>query len=108
ALCSLSLHHFPPDDAVRVLAEMDRIARTGLILNDLRRDRLGYAAAWLAARLTTRNRLTRHDAPLSVLRAYTPGELAGLLRQAGTDSAVISTHAWFRMAAVTHERRSDA
>jgi len=99
-LCSLSLHHFAPDDAVRVLREMDRLARTGFILNDLRRGRLGYAAAWIASRLTTRNRLTRNDAPLSVKRAYTPRELAVLLHRAGIDDAVIGTHPWFRMAAV--------
>lgn len=99
-LCSLSLHHFSPDDAVRVLREMDRLARTGFILNDLRRGRLGYVAAWIASRATTRNRLTRNDAPLSVMRAYTPSELEALLLRAGITDAVISTHPWFRMAAV--------
>lgn len=99
-LCSLSLHHFSPDDAVQVLREMDRLARIGFILNDLYRSRLGYAAAWIAAHLTTRNRLTRNDAPLSVRRAYTPSELGDLLRRAGIDDATISTHLWFRMAAV--------
>lgn len=99
-LCSLALHHFAPDDAVRVLREMARLARVGFILNDLRRDRLGYAAAWLAARLTTRNRLTRHDAPLSVRRAYTPAELGRLLHRAGITDAAITTHRWFRLAAV--------
>ncbi|CAN5715586.1 hypothetical protein BH23CHL3_BH23CHL3_05860 [soil metagenome] len=99
-LCSLSLHHFAPDDAVHVLREMDRLARVGFILNDLYRSRLGYAAAWIAARLTTRNRLTRNDAPLSVRRAYTPRELDELLRRAGINDATISTHLWFRMAAV--------
>ena len=99
-LCSLSLHHFPPVDAMRVLREMNRLARRGFILNDLRRSRLGYFAAWLAARLTTRNRLTRNDAPLSVRRAYTPQELEELLTRAGIHDATISTHLWFRMAAV--------
>lgn len=106
--CALSLHHFDPDDAVRVLREMNRLARRGFVLNDLRRDRLGYAAAWVAARLTTRNRLTRYDAPLSVLRAYTPGELASLLHRAGVPDARISTHPWFRMAAVTRREPADA
>ncbi len=107
-LCSLALHHFGPDDAVQVLREMDRLARVGFILNDLRRGRLGYAAAWVAAHLTTRNRLTRHDAPLSVRRAYTPLELDGLLRRAGINDATISTHPWFRMAAVKVCGRADA
>ena len=105
-LCALSLHHFSPDEAVLVLREMYRLARIGFILNDLRRSRLGWLAAWIAARLTTRNRLTRHDAPLSVRRAYTPAELDDLLCRAGIDGATISTHRWFRMAAVYHRDAS--
>ena len=99
-LCSLSLHHFPPEEAVQALREMERLASAGFILNDLRRSRLGYASAWVASRLTTRNRLTRNDAPLSVLRAYTPPELTDLLQHAGIGNAAVSTHRWFRMAAV--------
>jgi SAM-dependent methyltransferase len=99
-LCSLSLHHFTPDEAVQVLREMDRLASAGFILNDLRRSRIGYLAAWIASRLTTRNRLTRNDAPLSVLRAYTPAELTDLLHRAGIYNVTVSTHRWFRMAAV--------
>lgn len=99
-LCSLSLHHFSPADAVRLLHEMDRLARVGFILNDLRRERVGFAAAWLASRVTTRNRLTRNDAPLSVRRAYTPPELQEMLQRAGIENATVSTHPWFRMAAV--------
>ncbi|MCC6790817.1 MAG: methyltransferase domain-containing protein [Thermomicrobiales bacterium] len=104
-LCSLSLHHFDPGDAVRVLREMQRLANHGFIVNDLRRSRMGYIAAWVAGRLTTRNRLTRNDAPLSVRRAYTPAELRELLRQAGVANATVTTHAWFRMAAVAITRR---
>ncbi|HEV2528222.1 MAG TPA: methyltransferase domain-containing protein [Thermomicrobiales bacterium] len=101
-VCSLALHHLAPDDAVAVLREMQRLSRSGFILNDLRRGRLGYAAAWVASRATSRNRLTRNDAPLSVRRAYTVPELRELLRRAGVDdsSATISRHPWFRMAAV--------
>jgi hypothetical protein len=79
---------------------MDRLGRRGFILNDIRRGLPGFAAAWVSSRLGTRNRLTRHDAPLSVLRAYTPDELHELLDRAGIDNATITTHPWFRMAAV--------
>jgi ubiquinone/menaquinone biosynthesis C-methylase UbiE len=99
-LCSLSLHHFAPGEAVQVLREMDRLARTGFILNDIRRCLAGFVAAWGASRVATRNRLTRHDMPLSVLRAYTPNELRALLRQAGIHDALVTTHPLFRMAAV--------
>lgn len=104
-ICSLSLHHFTPEDAVQVLREMRRLARHGIILNDLYRTRAGYALTWIAARVTTRNRLTRNDAPLSVLRAYSPDELRDLLRQAGCDTATITKHLWFRMVAV--ERKAN-
>jgi SAM-dependent methyltransferase len=100
ATCSLALHHFSPGDAILVLREMDRLCRTGFIVNDLRRGAVGYGAAWLASRLTTRSRLTRHDAPLSVRRAYTPGELRSLLNEAGVRGAEIRILPWFRMAAV--------
>lgn len=103
-LCSLSLHHFPADEAVMILQEMDRVGRYGFILNDLRRSRLGYVAAWIASRVTTRNCLTRNDAPLSVKRAFTPEELHQLLLQAGIDHATISQHLWFRMAALKRDR----
>ena len=102
-LCSLALHHFAPGGAVQVLGEMDRLSRTGFILNDIRRCRAGYLAAWAASRIATRNRLTRHDMPLSVLRAYTPDELRALLRQAGILEARVTTHPLFRMAAVHHK-----
>jgi ubiquinone/menaquinone biosynthesis C-methylase UbiE len=99
-LCSLALHHFAPPDAVRVLAEMGRLARAGFIVNDIRRCAPGYLSACLASRVATRNRLTRHDMPLSVRRAYTPAELRALLQQAGIAHATVTTHPLFRMAAV--------
>jgi ubiquinone/menaquinone biosynthesis C-methylase UbiE len=99
-LCSLALHHFPPVDAVRVLAEMDRLSGVGFIVNDLARSRPGYIGAWLVGRLATRNRITRHDAPLSALRAYTPEELRAMLREAGVQDVVVHRSPWFRMAAV--------
>ncbi len=102
-LCSLSLHHFPPADAVRLLSEMERLSRTGFILNDIRRHVGGYVAAWIASHVATHNRMTRHDMPLSVLRAYTPDELRALLREAGIPNAMVTTHPFFRMAAVRHK-----
>jgi ubiquinone/menaquinone biosynthesis C-methylase UbiE len=103
-LCSLALHHFSPPDAVRVLAEMDRLSRVGFIVNDLARSRPGYIGAWLVGRLATRNRITQHDAPLSALRAYTPDELRALLETAGVTDVEIRRSPWFRMSATRIHR----
>lgn len=80
---SLVLHHLEPDEAVRLLREMGRVAAVGVIVNDLARSRLAWVGAWLAGHVLTANRLTRHDAPLSVRRAYTAREMGSLMAQAG-------------------------
>jgi ubiquinone/menaquinone biosynthesis C-methylase UbiE len=83
AHASLLLHHLAPDDAVALLAEMGRVARLGVVVNDLDRGWLAWLGAWLFGHLLTGNRYTRHDAPLSVRRAYRADEAADLLRAAG-------------------------
>lgn len=100
SVCSLVLHHLGPEDAVTLLREMARVARRGIVVNDLVRSWLGYAGALLLARLATRNRLTRHDAPLSVRRAYTQSELRDLLRAAGLDPVGMHEFLGYRVALV--------
>ena len=80
SVLSLALHHFGPDEAAQVLSEMRRVGRRLLVVNDLERSRAGYVGAWLVGHCLTRNRLTRHDAPLSVRRAYTRAEALALAR----------------------------
>jgi SAM-dependent methyltransferase len=95
--CNLALHHFEPPQAQRLLAEMRRVARFVPVVCDLRRSVLGYVGALAFAYLTSRNRLTRHDAPLSVRRAYTPGEAVDLARRAGWRSPTVRLEPFFRM-----------
>ena len=83
AHASLLVHHLEPDVARVLLAEMARVARLGVVVNDLVRGRRALLGAWLLSRLGTRNRLTRYDAPLSVRRAYSVAELTALLAAAG-------------------------
>ena len=80
---SMLLHHLDPTAAVAVLREMSRVARRGIVVNDLVRGRLAWLGAWLLSRVATRNRYTRYDAPLSVRRAYTLAELTSLIAAAG-------------------------
>ncbi|HEX6292855.1 MAG TPA: methyltransferase domain-containing protein [Herpetosiphonaceae bacterium] len=79
--CTQALHHFSRDAAVRLLRELARVARIGVIVNDLRRSYIAYWGARLLAYGPV-SPLSRHDGPLSVLRAYTPSELNALVHQA--------------------------
>ena len=80
---SLMAHHLEPDELVRCLAELRRVSRLGVIVNDLDRNRVAWFGAWLLSHLFTRSRLTRHDAAVSVRRAYRPSEIARLAARAG-------------------------
>jgi ubiquinone/menaquinone biosynthesis C-methylase UbiE len=94
--CTLALHHFDPPAAIALLRELRRVARLTPLVCDLRRSALAFAATWLWSR-TSRNRFTRHDAPLSVRRAYTPDEALALARDAGWRSARVRRERFFRM-----------
>ena len=83
AHASLLLHHLDPPVAVETLREMGRVARLGVVINDVDRTRVGWVGAWLLGHLLTVNRYTRHDAPLSVRRAYRPHEATAMLYAAG-------------------------
>ncbi len=94
ALCTLTLHHFDEAEATAILAEMRRVARRLVLVSDLERHRLAWLSARaLAATVWRTNRLTRHDGPLSVRRAFTPDELRALGEAAGLRSPVVRR--WF-------------
>jgi SAM-dependent methyltransferase len=88
-ICSTFLHHLETEEARQALAEMKRVARLGIVVTDLVRSRVTWAIVWLLTRLTSRNRLTRNDGPLSVRRSFTPGEMAEVARAAGLAGAVV-------------------
>jgi len=96
-ICTLALHHFEPAPARELLREMRRVARLTPLVGDLVRSPAALAATWCWTRLTTRNRLTRHDAPLSVRRAYAPDEALALAHEAGWRAPRVRREAFFRM-----------
>ncbi len=94
AHCSLLVHHLDPDDAVIGLRELARVARLGVVVNDLRRGTLPRAATWLTVHALGRSPVTRQDGMTSARRAYTLDELDGLLASAGLAARWRSTP-WF-------------
>jgi ubiquinone/menaquinone biosynthesis C-methylase UbiE len=86
-MSSLTLHHVESGPAPRYLAQMDAVARRGLVVNDLVRSRTAWALVWLATRAFARSAVSRHDGPLSVRRAYTAAEARALCERAGLSRA---------------------
>ena len=100
AHASLLIHHFDPDDAVAALAEMRRVSRLGVVINDLRRGLIPFAMTAAAVLALSRGTYTRHDGVLSARRAYTLAELDTLAARAGLTRASSSPRFWPRVTTV--------
>ena len=97
-LCAKTLHHFSEEDTVRLLKETGRVAAIGYIIMDLRRSWVAWLLISVLARIFSRNRLTRHDGPMSVLRSYTVIELGALADRAGLAGHRIKREPFWLMA----------
>jgi len=98
ALLSMTLHHFDGAAQLRMLGEMARVASQHLLVNELHRSWPNYLGSkLLAATLWRGNHLTRHDGPISVLRAFTPGELVSLAKESGLVRPRVYRHFFFRL-----------
>ena len=96
-LCSKTVHHFTDETVVEMIKGVLRVARQGYVIIDLRRSWIAYFLIYILTRLLTRNRLTRGDGPLSVLRSYTPGELAALASRSGASVFRVSREPFLLM-----------
>jgi SAM-dependent methyltransferase len=103
AICCTALHHFDARaDVLRVLRELHRVSRVGLVVSDLRRSRPALVGTrLLAATVWRRHPVTRHDGPLSIRRAFTPAELLDLARAAGLPDPRVHSHLFFRLVLVS-------
>ena len=83
AFCSLALHHFAEKDALTVLKEMARVGKLGTACVDIVRSRFAVFGIWLMTTFLIRDPMVRHDARLSVRRAFTNEEMKSLAQRAG-------------------------
>jgi SAM-dependent methyltransferase len=82
-VCALFLHHFPQEEAARLISAMHAVSRHGVVVNDLHRHPLAYAGYRLFARLFRFSDVVRHDGALSVLRAFRRDDFEQLSRLSG-------------------------
>ncbi|QDU49255.1 methyltransferase domain-containing protein [Gimesia panareensis] len=89
-MCSLFLHHLDEPRAVQLMKWMSESTRHLMLINDLRRTRLGYWLAWGGCRLLTRSQIVHTDGPISVAAAFSVEEAEQLAQQAGLTDIHIS------------------
>jgi len=82
-LCSLTLHHFSEDDAVRVLQKCREFTREHVLVADLRRSLWLTFGVYLVTTTIYHEAMTKTDARLSAARAFSFAEVRELARRAG-------------------------
>lgn len=96
ALCAMFLHHLDDGAAVRVLKNMDRLSRRGMIASDLLRHRRAYL--WIRLFTAASNPIIRHDAAVSVRQSFSRDEVLDLRSAAGVEYAEYYGHFGHRWA----------
>lgn len=90
------LHHFPGATVIDALRKMYRVARLGVVINDLHRSWLAWGGFKMLSGALSRSRLVKHDGPLSVLRAFTAADLRDYCRQGGLPAPEVHWRPMFR------------
>ena len=96
-ICSLFTHHFTDENIIKILAEMKRVSRRKIFVIDLHRHPLAYFLYTTAGKIIIKNRLTRHDGALSILRSFKPKELEEFAKKADLENVSVERHFPFRL-----------
>jgi ubiquinone/menaquinone biosynthesis C-methylase UbiE len=95
---TLFIHHLDADGVTQFAREALRVCRVAFITNDVIRHPVHLALVY--AGLPLFSRLTRHDAPASVRRAYTIDEIRTAIANAQPSRIDITRHYLFRMGVI--------
>jgi ubiquinone/menaquinone biosynthesis C-methylase UbiE len=99
-ISSLFLHHFTAEALIQVLPTWVRLARKSLIMTDLVRHPLPYWFMKATSPVFAHSAITRHDAAVSIRRAYRPQELQRIANEAGFPQARVYAYFPYRMTLV--------
>ena len=82
-LCTLALHHFSEDDAIRVLVRCRMLSHRWSLVSDLERSLFASVGIWALTATAYREAMTRHDARVSAKRAFSKAEFVSMAVAAG-------------------------
>ncbi|NAS13179.1 methyltransferase domain-containing protein [Poritiphilus flavus] len=77
-ITTLTMHHFEDDQLELLLKRLTDLARKGVVINDLHRNRLAYALFKGFSSIFIRTRIARHDGLVSIRRGFRRKELERL------------------------------
>jgi 2-polyprenyl-3-methyl-5-hydroxy-6-metoxy-1,4-benzoquinol methylase len=81
--CSLALHHFSDEEAIRLIRQTGLMTSGNILFSDLERSDLGIIGIYALTTLVFREPMTRFDGRLSMRRAFSFAEMDRLTHAAG-------------------------
>jgi len=98
------LHHFSADELPQVVENMLGASRLGVVINDIHRHWIAWAAVWLMAHMVSTNRYIRNDGPLSVAKGFRSEDWRNLRNALGIADLSYSWRPLFRYAVMVRKR----
>ncbi len=87
---SLFCHHFNENELTNILAEMNRVSKKAIIINDLRRSLFALIGIRVLTKLFSKSEMVKNDAPLSVKKGFVKSEILSVLSKCGFKNFYIS------------------
>lgn len=93
---TLFFHHFTSTQLSAFIRQLLTQVRIGIVINDIHRHWFSFHSIRILTRLFSRSPMVRHDAPVSVLRAFSRKDLEAILEAAGVGHYAIRWRWAFR------------
>jgi len=98
------VHHFASDELPNVVESMLSASRLGVVINDIHRHWIAWAAVWLMAHMVSTNRYIRNDGPLSVAKGFRAEDWRNLRDTLHNPDMSYSWRPLFRYAVMVRKR----
>lgn len=93
---TLFFHHFTSAQLAGFIRQLLKQVNVGIVINDIHRHWFAYHSIRMLTGLFSRSPMVRHDAPVSVMRAFTRQEIEDILDAAGVTNYAIRWRWAFR------------
>ena len=103
-MATLFFHHFTQDQLIGFFQQLKTQTSTAIIINDIHRHPLAFHSIRILTRAFSKSSMVIHDAPLSVMRAFSKAELLEIFEKAGFQHYSLTWKWAFRWQAILYIR----